>query len=785
MDIKLKNNRNTRIKIAVAGLLVLTAATLCFFPKINRKAQAELSRQKETAEVTGEINTELLQEIYKGCYVLYLETAQRQGVQTAADVYLEASYSGNDEGTKSLLEELKSWTNSTLEALSQQFENYRSDIDYCVILADGGYEKNTSQELEVTVKGYGNDALAAYYNNYFVMHFDENGILTVEPIYSGNTGEDTLIKSLGQIDRENNIWGSVAEEYEASGITCRLKKPSDFTVVFGVPQTAKYQMVQEDYEGYVLGTGYKSDYWTLQGIYSDAGAQILYVSVLVLIAALVFLMTSRKVWKTDISMERPGNWYLMEAAGIGAICVLCLINSFMEMIWSYDFMMSYEELWRQLTQGETISVLADLFTMGLAVFLIYSAWYLSIRFLRPVFTLGVKEYIRQYSFFYQIFPWMKKMWNRFKDELVHIDFEKGATKTILKIVVINFIILAVCSSLWFFGIIALVVYSVILFFLIERYYSRIEADYHTLLRGVNKIAEGNLDAEITEDLGMFEPFKGELSKIRFGFKKAVDEEVKSQRMKTELITNVSHDLKTPLTAITTYVELLKKEDITEEERRSYIETLEKKSLRLKVLIEDLFEVSKASSNNMTLNLMEVDVVNLMKQVSVEHTDKFEAAGLDLRWNVPEEKVVLMLDNQKTYRIFENLFVNVQKYAMPGSRVYIDVKSPAVSGNAEGRHGNEAGNAAVFSGADDIGHVRRKNSGEVEITIKNMSADELNFAADEITERFVRGDASRNTEGSGLGLAIAKSFTEAQGGKLHVEVDGDLFKVVIRWKCDMI
>ena len=140
----------------------------------------------------------------------------------------------------------------------------------------------------------------------------------------------------------------------------------------------------------------------------------------------------------------------------------------------------------------------------------------------------------------------------------------------------------------------------------------------------------------------------------------MNEEVKSQRMKTELITNVSHDLKTPLTAITTYVELLKKEDITEEERKSYIETLEKKSLRLKVLIEDLFEVSKATTNNITLNLMDVDVVNLMKQVSVEHADKFEQMGLQLRWNVPEEKIILKLDNQKTYRIFENLFVNIRQ-----------------------------------------------------------------------------------------------------------------------------
>lgn len=307
--------------------------------------------------------------------------------------------------------------------------------------------------------------------------------------------------------------------------------------------------------------------------------------------------------------------------------------------------------------------------------------------------------------------------------------------------------------MWFFGIGALIVYSIFVFCFIKKYYDRIGRDYQALLRSVSRMADGDLDTEITEDLGIYEPMKVELSRVRDGFKKAVDEEVKSQRMKTDLITNVSHDLKTPLTAITTYVELLKKEDITEEERRSYIETLDKKSQRLKILIEDLFEVSKATSNNIVLHPMEVDVVNLLKQVAVEHTERFAAMGLTLRWDVPEEKVIVVLDNQKTFRIFENLFVNIQKYAMPQSRVYVQVHT---SGEAPEEF--------------------------VEITIKNMSATELNFDPEEITERFVRGDTSRGTEGSGLGLAIARSFTEAQGGKLSIEVDGDLFKVVIRLKC---
>lgn len=260
-----------------------------------------------------------------------------------------------------------------------------------------------------------------------------------------------------------------------------------------------------------------------------------------------------------------------------------------------------------------------------------------------------------------------------------------------------------------------------------------------------RIANGEFTQEVEEDFGIFNSLKAELCRIEEGFQKAVEQETKSQRMKTELITNVSHDLKTPLTAITTYVELLKKEDITEEERKEYIDTLSRKSLRLKVLIEDLFEVSKASSQNIVLQYIDVDVVNLMKQVYIEHKEKLSNMGLDIRWNVPNEKVVLSLDNQKTYRIFENLFVNIQKYAMPNSRVYIDI-------------------------------LQVEN--QVQIIMKNISATELNVRSEELTERFVRGDQSRNTEGSGLGLAIVKSFVEAQKGRFEITVDGDLFKATI-------
>ena len=212
--------------------------------------------------------------------------------------------------------------------------------------------------------------------------------------------------------------------------------------------------------------------------------------------------------------------------------------------------------------------------------------------------------------------------------------------------------------------------------------------------------------------------------------------MKSQRMKTELITNVSHDLKTPLTAIITYVDLLKKEE-DPGKQKEYVEVLEKKSQRLKVLIEDLFEISKAGSGNVKLELMDVDVVNLFKQVKLELEDKIKKADLDFRWLSGKKKLTVRLDSQKTYRIFENLLVNIVKYAMPHTRVFIEILRE-----------------------DDQAVIR----------MKNISEQELNIQGQELTERFVRGDASRNTEGAGLGLAIVKSFVELQRGEFGIEID---------------
>lgn len=347
--------------------------------------------------------------------------------------------------------------------------------------------------------------------------------------------------------------------------------------------------------------------------------------------------------------------------------------------------------------------------------------------------------------FQRVWKKIKGHFHKVYDEFLHMDLQENANKMIIKALVINFFLLLLITCLWFYGIFALILYSIVLFLILRKYSQDVKKKYALLLEATNLLADGNLDAPIEGDLGIFNPMKVEIQKIQKGFQKAVQEEVKSERMKTELITNVSHDLKTPLTAIITYVDLLKSEE-DPEKRKEYLEVLEKKSLRLKVLIEDLFEISKATSKSVTMNFMKVDIVGLLKQVGLECDEKIKAANLDFRWNLPEGKVVMLLDSQKTYRIFENLIVNITKYAMPHTRVYIELID-------EGSH--------------------------VSVSMKNVSASELNFNTDEITDRFVRGDVSRNTEGSGLGLAIAKSFTELQYGTLKISTDADLFKVVIR------
>lgn len=266
-----------------------------------------------------------------------------------------------------------------------------------------------------------------------------------------------------------------------------------------------------------------------------------------------------------------------------------------------------------------------------------------------------------------------------------------------------------------------------------------------IIEGTEKIKNGDINHKIKlRDNNSLTILAENINNLSDGLENAIEETLKSERMKTELITNVSHDLKTPLTSIINYVDLIKKEEnVQPEYLNDYINILDNKSKRLKNLIEDLFEASKASSGNIDLNIEKLDLNQLLRQSIGENEEKLIESNLSLKLNIPKEPVYINCDGRRMYRVFENLLVNISKYSHENTRVYVDMVV---------------------------------NENQVFVSMKNISAYELNFEASEILERFKRGDLARNTEGSGLGLAIARDLVQLQGGKLGVQIDGDLFKV---------
>lgn len=269
--------------------------------------------------------------------------------------------------------------------------------------------------------------------------------------------------------------------------------------------------------------------------------------------------------------------------------------------------------------------------------------------------------------------------------------------------------------------------------------------FQAIQDGVETIKDGNLNHRINiQSTGEFGKLATNINSITAGLNKAVDNELKSERLKTELITNVSHDIRTPLTSIITYVDLLKNETDSEK-RNDYIEVLDQKSKRLKTLTDDLFDAAKATSGNIPVHFEKIDIVSLITQGLGEVSDKIEAHDLDFRVSYPEERMYLNADGKLLWRSFENVLSNIFKYSLHGSRVYLTI--------------------------EDRGK-------ECLITFKNISAYELNISPDELMERFKRGDESRSSQGSGLGLSIAKSLIEIQSGRFQIDIDGDLFKAMI-------
>lgn len=704
MDIKLKNSRRLTIVLILAILLVCSVGMVMSYPVFSRELQERL----EEDSISEDILTEICEHLVKGNYILYNEATE-----VLDRAYILQEYGGD------------------------QFDLLRKYMDYEVFDWTGNALLNNNSKTTLAALAKKEDTAYALR---VAFTFQEYGQMTDVRVNGSQTDERIQYN----IEQRLLVWRDAGDSWMG------MSGPEEVQVIYGITEENLNSYIENNQDVENLSV------YKLMG--SELFARFITVFILILAAAAIFLSVKQN---TSLGSHR-----IFSTPFEIVVCVL------VAMLGTEYFVTKV--VWLTISEGLTAYLIGggsgsngffSVFVNVVMWFVIFGVVFWGFICLSAMFTMK-KAYWTQRTLCVRFLRWMKNgsnaygkkvkkgadgAWNKTKsfcsrqyDMLLHLDFQDKTNRTIFEIVAFNFAVLVLICSMWFYGILALIIYSAVLFLFLKRYFKHIQARYKLLLQATNRLAEGDLDTPIEEDMGIFNPIQEELKKIQDGFKKAVEEEVKSERMKTELVTNVSHDLKTPLTAIITYTDLLKNET-EEEKRKEYIQVLERKSLRLKVLIEDLFEISKAASNNVIMNFMWIDIVDLLKQVGLEYDSKIKETNLDFRWTLPEQKIVLWLDSQKTYRIFENLIINIIKYAMPHTRVYVEMKE-----------------------LDD----------QVYISMKNISAAELDFDTDEITDRFVRGDASRNTEGSGLGLAIAKSFTELQNGSLKISADADLYKVEI-------
>ncbi|MDU3010372.1 MAG: HAMP domain-containing sensor histidine kinase [Peptoniphilus harei] len=365
--------------------------------------------------------------------------------------------------------------------------------------------------------------------------------------------------------------------------------------------------------------------------------------------------------------------------------------------------------------------------------------------LKSIFNKNTENYLLKNSLIYRIFTGAISEFSNIDAENINIkDAKIKFTIVYFGICFLLFLILLFFASMFAYAperiVIPMILFGIFIYYILMKNINEVAR----ISRESSEIVKGNYKKNIAKNGGLYDGIVDNFNNIGENLDLAIEDAVKSERLKTELITNVSHDLKTPLTSIINYSDLLSKDDNTEDEVKEYSKIINEKSNKLKVLIEDLFEVSKATSNNIELDRQELDFNSLVQQSIGEWEDKIKENNIEIISNLPEEKVMLKIDGQKFSRVLDNLFSNISKYALENSRVYVDL-------------------------LEEDG---------VKLTIKNISKYPLNISAEELMERFTRGEKSRTTSGSGLGLSIASSFVRAHGASFDIDIDGDLFKVTI-------
>lgn len=679
----------------------------------------------------------------------------RMGMETFPDATESSGLQAAEEGIARQISDF--WKNSMQQDVSQAYSRIEerlntltntmqswpySDFDYWMQDQETGTIVTNTLQTDAgqpfSVEGYA---------VWFMMTYDANGNVLISGAEDSNA--DALARTLYESARKGVYEAYIgADGFLANHVdytdTYWLSQVENVVRGYGGPEncTVIYGIKQSQWENVIAGDRYYNQFSVLYEQYETDNLGVIYLGICAALFFWGFFYGNPR--KEEKRRKRQFFRIPAEAAALGCLLCLGMCNNVVE--WAVTLYQEHNPHYYLRTWWSWPDILA----YGANLLVIAGLFFLTVYLgccIGEVRLLGIREYLRRRIAVFRVWNWCKERIRRYYQTLVSLDITRNTRKQVIRLLLINAVVVLMLCTMWFAGWFGVIIYTLLLYFVIKKYISDLQKKFSILLQATNEIANGNLDVKIEEHLGIFEPFKPQIYRIEEGFQKAVEEEVKSQRMKTELITNVSHDLKTPLTAIITYVNLLKEDNVTEEQRKQYLQILDQKSLRLKALIEDLFEVSKANSKNITLNLVDVDIVNLLRQVEFEQEDRLAEKHLTVRLRLPEEKLLVRLDSQKAYRIYENLFGNIAKYAMEGTRIYVDLEC-----------------------AED----------EVTVKLKNITEQEITVSAEELTERFVRGDASRNTEGSGLGLAIVRSFTELMGGRFSVAVDGDLFTASTTW-----
>ncbi len=812
MDTKWKDSKRFSLYAAAVGM----AASFLFislFPFFRERAEASYSDPLISREfVDGLFSVNYVQ--YK-----YLKEKVDQAHYSYPQLYLSQSFEDGDSGSASdaaqaaqILSELypslssdlsaaaeiamdgeeedgllrnvqhilssqEEYLESVLSEYEQTLASLGSILDYYVEdLESGVYLSNSGRRLPnaVSSDGQASSEDSPKYVYYVSMEYDSAGNVGnisvrsrddarqfMNTVQTAGHEKQLSLSETGDSGQELSQDGQLSfyrvyDDYHDTyaDLQLLLSSPENMRVIYG--------LTQEQYDSLLQGNGsFRNDlYYAMENSYEAAGVIPVYLFLLLLAAVSGLLLVSRATGhiRDGRTGTRPlktawpgkGQGLYLEAAVILAAILCSFARTVLRFTAEYGNGIFLKDILTGIgNNGRILFLPADRAILFLLLSVLFAAAFCVGAGLSGIRRSTFRERSLICRYWHKIYSRIRKLCGSFYNDLIRYDIGTDANRIILKILGVNFFILMMICCFWFAGILGLIVYTVIVYFILKRYVMDIQEKYRKLLHATSSIAQGNLDTALSEDFGIFESYKSQLRRIQSDFKRAVEEEVRSQRMKSELITNVSHDLKTPLTAIITYVDLLKSPGLPQEKQEEYLEVLQRKSNRLKILIEDLFEISKASSRAVTLQIVDVDICSLLRQAYLEQEDRISAANLDFRFDLPDRKVLLSLDSQKTYRIFDNLYTNIIKYALKGTRVYISLTEE-----------------------------REAEKESVRIELKNISAAELSVDPNELTERFVRGDGSRNTEGSGLGLAIAKSFAELQGGSMRIETDGDLFKAVL-------